>query len=88
MTIHIDEVGPDDALLRPLIAQLRAELDARYPEEISFDHPVVKQEARFLLAVHSGALRSPGPEEREAISSNSDRWNAAAGPPPVRVRHG
>ena len=54
MTVDIDEVAPDDARLRPLIAELRAELDARYAEEISFDHPVVKQEARFLLAVHSG----------------------------------
>jgi putative acetyltransferase len=52
--VHIDEVGPDDARLPALIAGLRAELDARYPEEISFDHPVVKQEARFLLAVQSG----------------------------------
>jgi GNAT superfamily N-acetyltransferase len=52
--VHTVEVGPDDPRLPPLIAELRAELDARYPEEISFDHPVVEQEARYLLAVHSG----------------------------------
>jgi putative acetyltransferase len=54
VTVHIDEVGPDDPRLRPLIAELRAELDALYPEDIEFDHPVVKQEARFLLATASG----------------------------------
>lgn len=47
-------MGPDDPRLVPLIAGLRAELDARYPDEIEFDHPLVKRQARFLLATASG----------------------------------
>jgi putative acetyltransferase len=54
MTVHIVEVGPDDPRLAPLIGELRVELDARYPEEVDFDHPVVKREAYFLLAIRSG----------------------------------
>jgi GNAT superfamily N-acetyltransferase len=54
MTVRIVEVGPDDPRLPPLIGELRAELDARYPEEIDLDHPVVKREAHFLLAIRSG----------------------------------
>jgi GNAT superfamily N-acetyltransferase len=54
MTVHITEVGPDDPRLAPLIGELRAELDARYPEELAFDHPVVRQAARYLLATSSG----------------------------------
>jgi putative acetyltransferase len=54
MTLHIAEVRPDDPRLAPLIGELRAELDARYPEEITFDHPVVRQEALFLLVTDSG----------------------------------
>ena len=52
--MHIVEVGPDDPRLAPLIGELRVELDARYPEEVDFDHPVVKREAYFLLAIRSG----------------------------------
>jgi len=52
--VHIVEVGPDDPRLAPLIGELRVELDARYPEEVDFDHPVVKREAYFLLAIRSG----------------------------------
>jgi GNAT superfamily N-acetyltransferase len=54
MTVQIVEVGPDDPRLAPLIGELRVELDARYPEEVDFDHPVVKREAYFLLAIRSG----------------------------------
>lgn len=49
--LTIIEVAPDDLRLNPLIAALRAELDARYPEEIQFEHPAVKEAARFLLVL-------------------------------------
>ncbi len=54
-TIEIAEVAPEDPRLAPLIAALRAELDARYPEEIDFEHPQVRQAARFLLVLAGGA---------------------------------
>jgi GNAT superfamily N-acetyltransferase len=54
MTTEIVEVPPEDARLAPLIGALRAELDARYPEEIQFEHPTVREAARFLLATVDG----------------------------------
>lgn len=55
MNVEIVEVDPADPRLTPLVAALRAELDARYPEEIDFEHPTVKEAARFLLATVDGA---------------------------------
>ncbi|GLI01620.1 GNAT family N-acetyltransferase [Phytohabitans aurantiacus] len=52
--MDIIEVDPADGRLAPLVAALRAELDARYPEEIDFEHPTVKEAARFLLATVDG----------------------------------
>ena len=40
----------------PLVTALRAELDSRYPEEIAFEHPTVKEAARFLLATVDGVV--------------------------------
>ncbi|MEV4415349.1 GNAT family N-acetyltransferase [Catellatospora sp. NPDC049609] len=54
-TMEIVEVAPADPRLVPLVGALRAELDARYPEEIDFEHPVVKRAARFLLVLAGGA---------------------------------
>ena len=51
MDVKIVETGPDDTRLGPLLAELRAELDARYPEEIDFEHPELHGAARFALAV-------------------------------------
>lgn len=50
-TLEIIEVAPADPRLTPLVDALRADLDARYPEEIDFEHPQVKQVARFLLVL-------------------------------------
>lgn len=52
--MEIIEVSAEDDRLAPMIAALRAELDARYPEEISFEHPTVKRAARFLLVLDDG----------------------------------
>jgi GNAT superfamily N-acetyltransferase len=52
--VEILEVGPEDPRLPTLISALRDELDARYPEEISFNHPTVKEQARYLLATLAG----------------------------------
>jgi putative acetyltransferase len=54
VSVEIVEVDPEDPRLSSLIAALRAELDARYPEEISFSHPTVKAQARYLLATLAG----------------------------------
>lgn len=54
MTVEIVEVDPTDPRLAPLVAALRAELDARYPEEIDFAHPTVREAARYLLATMDG----------------------------------
>ncbi|MEV6970147.1 GNAT family N-acetyltransferase [Hamadaea sp. NPDC051192] len=53
-TVEIVETYAEDARVEPLVRELRAELDARYPEEIEFDHPQVKERARFLLALVDG----------------------------------
>ncbi|MEH1129810.1 GNAT family N-acetyltransferase [Micromonospora sp. CPCC 206061] len=55
MNVEIVEVDPADPRLAALVAALRAELDARYPEEIDFEHPTVKEVARFLLATVDSA---------------------------------
>src|SRR3954451_15178092 len=55
MNVEIVEVDPGDGRVAPLVAALRAELDGRYPEEIAFAHPTVRQAARFLLATVDGA---------------------------------
>jgi putative acetyltransferase len=54
VNVEIVEVDAADDRLAPLVAALRAELDARYPEEIDFEHPTVKEAARFLLATVGG----------------------------------
>jgi putative acetyltransferase len=54
VNVEIVEVDPADPRLATLVAALRAELDARYPEEIDFEHPTVKEVARFLLATVDG----------------------------------
>jgi GNAT superfamily N-acetyltransferase len=54
MTLEIVEAIPEDPRLAPLIGELRSELDARYPEEIQFEHPTVKEAASFLLAIVDG----------------------------------
>jgi GNAT superfamily N-acetyltransferase len=51
-TWEIIEVSPEDGRLVPLVEAMRAELDALYPEEIDFEHPVVEEAARFLLVLH------------------------------------
>ncbi|NUR51456.1 MAG: GNAT family N-acetyltransferase [Hamadaea sp.] len=53
-TVEIVETDEGDPRVAPLVRELRAELDARYPEEIEFDHPRVKERARFLLALVDG----------------------------------
>jgi GNAT superfamily N-acetyltransferase len=55
MNLEIVEVDPGDGRVAPLVAALRAELDGRYPEEIAFAHPTVREAARFLLASVDGA---------------------------------
>lgn len=54
MNVEIVEVAPDDPRLPPLVSELRAELDDRYPEEIDFAHPTIREEARYLLATLDG----------------------------------
>ena len=54
--MQVFEVPADDPRLAPLVAALRAELDARYPEEITFSHPTVKQAARYLLGEVDGEV--------------------------------
>jgi putative acetyltransferase len=55
-TVVIVETDADDRRVAELVRELRAELDARYPEEIEFDHPQVKERARFLLALADGQV--------------------------------
>ncbi len=54
--MQVCEVTSDDPRLVPLVAALRAELDARYPEEISFAHPTMKAAARYLLVLVDGEV--------------------------------
>ncbi len=54
--ITVLDVDPGDERLVPLIAALRAELDALYPEEITFDHPTVTGTAHYLLALADGQV--------------------------------
>jgi putative acetyltransferase len=54
VTVTIEETGPDDARLTPLLTALRAELDALYPEDRVFPSPQVRTAADFLLAFVDG----------------------------------
>ncbi|WP_230686906.1 GNAT family N-acetyltransferase [Catellatospora vulcania] len=54
-TMEIIEVSPADPRLAPLVGAMRVELDALYPEEIDFEHPTVREAARFLLVLAGGA---------------------------------
>ncbi len=56
MLVMVEDVTPDDPRLVPLLAALRAELDAMYPQEITFAHPTVKQAADYLLAHVDGVV--------------------------------
>jgi len=53
-TVEIVETDATDPRVELLVKELRAELDARYPEEIEFEHPKVRERARFLLALADG----------------------------------